>query len=189
MGNPGFGQGKAREPVIAGSDRGVTGDLPALDLPPMFCRARYWPPTEEEVLPTNAIAEKGLLVVARFLDGTCLKGTTQDFAPNKTEFHLHEGGNEGSRAVTVSAESLKALFFVKSFEGNREHRDEYALDGGSGQGGRKIRVRFTDGEVMAGFTVGYNPHKQGFFLVPADQDGNNARVYVLNKAVAKVEWA
>ncbi|HEY3175844.1 MAG TPA: hypothetical protein VGK94_08805 [Candidatus Polarisedimenticolia bacterium] len=139
-------------------------------------------------MPTTAIAEKGLLVVARFLDGTILKGTTHDFAPNKTEFHLHLEGNERSRAVHVGVESLKALFFVRSFGGNSQRRDDYAFESVGSQGGRKIRVRFTDGEEIAGFTAAYSPRKQGFFLVPADSEGNNARVYILNRAVAKVEW-
>jgi hypothetical protein len=137
-------------------------------------------------MKTATMAEKGRMVVARFLDGRLLKGTIHDFAPNKQEFHLYEGGNERSRAVAVPAESLKALFFVKSYEGNKDHVDSVEHQGG-GQG-RKIRVRFLDGEEMAGTTMGYSPQKQGFFLIPADAEGNNVRVYVLNSAVAKVEW-
>ncbi len=51
-------------------------------------------------MTTSPIAEKDRLVVVRFLDGRILKGTTQDFAPNKTEFHLYEGGGP---ALSLSA--------------------------------------------------------------------------------------
>jgi hypothetical protein len=139
-------------------------------------------------MATPASGEKGLLVVARFVDGRIIKGTTHDFAPSKAEFHLHMDGDERSHAVPVRQDSLKAVFFVKTFEGNKQHQVKYSFDKGGGQGGRKIRVRFMDGEEIAGFTLGYTPQKQGFFLVPADPDGNNERIYILNKAVSSVKW-
>jgi len=139
-------------------------------------------------MSSTTAAEKGLLVVARFLDGRTLKGTTHDFAPTKTEFHLHEGIEERSAAVTVTTSSLKAIFFVRTYEGDPTHKDNYSFDESGGHGGRRIRIRFRDGEVMAGYTMGYNAQKPGFFLIPADPDGNNSRVYVLNAAVAAVEW-
>lgn len=138
-------------------------------------------------MTTTTMADKGRLVVARFTDGRVIKGTTHDFAPNKTEFHLYEGGDERTRAVALSTASLKAVFFVKSFQGNRHHKVDNSFRAASGQG-RKIKVTFLDGEEMAGLTMGYSPDKPGFFLVPADPKSNNARVYVLNAAVAKVEW-
>lgn len=133
------------------------------------------------------ISEKSRLVVARFADGRVVKGTTHDFAPNKTEFHLYERGNERARAFVVSAKSLKAVFFVKSFVGNQNREVNNSFERASGQG-RKISVKFLDGEEMSGFTMGYSAEKQGFFLNPADPDSNNTRVYVLNAAVAEVKW-
>ena len=50
-------------------------------------------------------------------------------------------------------------------------------------------VTFKDGEMLAGFTMGYNPNNQGFFLIPADPDSNNSRAYILNSALKKVEPA
>jgi hypothetical protein len=37
--------------------------------------------------------------------------------------------------------------------------------------------------------MGYNPGNQGFFLIPADPEGNNTRAYIVNAAVNKVEPA
>ena len=66
----------------------------------------------------------------------------------------------------MQLKSLKAIFFVKDFEGHREHHDACNLHA-LGHG-RKIEVTFHDGEIMAGTTEAYNPHKPGFFLFPAD---------------------
>jgi len=133
-------------------------------------------------------AEKGRMVVAHFLDGRVLKGTIHDFTPNKTEYHLYEGGQEQRHAVPVNAGSLKALFFVKSFEGDPSHETDDNFRGTGAHGGRKMRVRFVDGEVLTGSTMGYNPQKPGFFLIPADPDDNNERIYIMNAAVAEVNW-
>jgi hypothetical protein len=128
-----------------------------------------------------------LLVVAHFLDGRLLKGTTRDFSPVRSEFHLHPDGDAGAPAVKVTVASLKAVFFVKTLEGNRVHADEADLLHADGQG-RRIRVTFKDGEVMVGFTVGYSPNRPGFFFVPANPESNNLRAFIATPGVAKVEF-
>ena len=138
-------------------------------------------------MTTNMPAVQARMVVARFIDGKVLKGTTHDFAPNKTEFHLYEQGDERSHAIAVSTADLKAVFFVKSYEGDSGRQDDNSIAGAQAQG-RKMEVHFNDGEVIAGVTMGYNAEKPGFFLIPGDPAGNNSRVYVLNAAVAKVTW-
>lgn len=127
------------------------------------------------------------MVVARFRDGRLLKGTTQDFAANKPMFHVYEGGDEGSQATSVSLEDLKALFFVKTYEGNKDHEASQSFEGAQGQG-RKIRVTFQDGEVLAGFCMGYGPSRPGFFVNPVDPSSNNTRIFVVNAAVQDVAW-
>ncbi len=125
-------------------------------------------------------------VVARFLDGRTLKGTTRDFGPNKEQFHLFPWGEEVDKPLDIVVGALKAVFFVKSYEGNKDHVEDNSFDSARGQG-RKLVVHFKDGETIAGFTMGYNPKNQGFFLIPADPDSNNTRIYIVNAAVAKVE--
>jgi len=138
-------------------------------------------------MKTATMAEQGRMVVAHFLDGRLLKGTIHDFAPNKECFHLYVGGDERSEATAVRAGALKALFFVRSYEGEADRHRSYSFQDATAQG-RRVKVRFTDGEEVAGFTVGYSKEKQGFFLIPADPAGNNTRVFVLNAAVAEVSW-
>ena len=121
-------------------------------------------------------------VVVKFKDNTVAKGKTSDFFPNKTQFHLEEMKGE---IVEISIEDLKAIFFVKDFEGNKNH--QYNYDDEIAGGGKKIKVRFIDGETMVGYTLGYSPNRQGFFLTSADLQGNNERIFVVNSATEKVE--
>jgi hypothetical protein len=127
------------------------------------------------------------LVVARFLDGRMVKGTTQDFLPNRPTFHVQEGGDPGAVPIAVELASLKAIFFVKSFVGDPTHVEDLSLEQARGQG-RKVRITFIDNEVLAGFAMGFNPTKPGFFLFPADPTSNNSQVFVVNSAVSKLEW-
>ena len=136
----------------------------------------------------DTIRLPGSAVVARFLDGRVLKGTTNDFAPNKPVFHLHGVCDATARGLAVPIGSLKALFFVKTFDGDPKHVENLEVDKARGQG-RRIIVTFTDDEVVAGFTTGYAKDKQGFFLVPSDPRSNNARVFVVTAALKKVAWA
>jgi hypothetical protein len=130
----------------------------------------------------------GSSVVVRFADGRVLKGTTQDFAPHKAVFHLAVKGEPAAKALAIPVASLKALFFVRSYEGNPKHVEVLDLDTATGHG-RKIVVTFTDGEVISGFTTGYSKDKPGFFVIPGDPKTNNARVFVVAGSVKKVEWA
>jgi hypothetical protein len=131
-------------------------------------------------------AKRGM-VVLRFLDGRLLKGTTQDFFPDRTEIHLHEDGDESRPPLKVALSGLKAVFFVRTFAGDTAHERHDELADARGQG-RKVIVHFRDGEVLRGFTVGYNPAKRGFFVIPSDAGCNNMRAYVFNEGVDRIEW-
>jgi hypothetical protein len=144
------------------------------------------PPAASKESPSPADAV-GRMVVARFRDGRMVKGTTRDFLPNRPLFHVYVDGDEKARALEVTMDSLKAVFFVKDYTGESVRRDDYDFARAQGYG-RKARVTFHDGEEISGFTTGYNPKAQGFFLIPADQRSNNARIYVLNQAIREFRW-
>lgn len=122
-------------------------------------------------------------IVAKFQDGTLMKGRTSDFLPNKKSFHLEL---TNGRIVNINIEQLKAVFFVKDFKGNKQYKDDYKdiVPGG----GKRIRVKFIDGEVLVGYTQGYAPHRTGFFLVPGDRQSNNERVFIINSVIEKIEF-
>ena len=122
-------------------------------------------------------------VVLKYKNQTVLKGKTSDFFPNKTSFHLQETNGE-IKEITI--EDLKAIFFVKDFEGDKNRKDSYS-DQIAG-GGRKIKVEFDDGEAIVGYTLGYSPDRPGFYVTPADLKGNNDRIFVVKSATQKIEF-
>ena len=126
-------------------------------------------------------------VVVRFLDGKVLKGTTQDFFPNRATFHLLP--TEGGNGIEVRCKQLKAVFFVKDFVGNPARKDLQGFIAGPGETsqGKKIAVLFKDQELMCGYSLSYLPEREGFFLFPADRNGNNIRIYVLAAACQEVK--
>src|SRR5262245_42805911 len=110
-------------------------------------------------------------IVARFQDGRVLKGFTADFVPAKDHFHMTEDGQPaGAKPVQVKVADLKALFFVKTFEGDPSHQD--SNDPAIGGPGRRIKVTFKDGETVVGTTQGYDKTRPGFFVVPVDRTSN-----------------
>ncbi len=122
-------------------------------------------------------------VVVRFKDGTLMKGKTSDFSPNRDRFHLEMLNAE---VVDLDIEHLKAIFFVRDLEGNKDRKDVYG-DVIAG-GGRKIQVTFSDGELLTGYSLSYAPDRHGFFVTPADMQSNNERIFLINSAVEKIEF-
>jgi hypothetical protein len=127
-------------------------------------------------------------VVVRFRDGKMVKGYTYDFNPHKEVFHVTEA-QYSKDVIEVSNSLLKAVFFVKTFEGNKDHRgpDDFSLESLKSAPGLKVKVTFSDGEVMYGSTNGYQPERKGFFIFPADEESNNERVFIIRQSTVAVE--
>lgn len=125
-------------------------------------------------------------VVVRYQNGDVVKGTTQDFFPNRPVFHLLP--LSGGAAIEVRARELKAVFFVKDFDGRPERQDlpGFLAGPGSTSHGRKVAVRFKDGELICGYSISFTPGRDGFFVFPADVETNNSRIYVLLAAVREI---
>jgi hypothetical protein len=125
-------------------------------------------------------------VVAHLIDGRILQGTTQDFFPNRDQFHLILVG--GGRAIELKTRDLKGLFFVKDFGGDPLRKDVPGFLAGpqeTGQG-RKVAVLFRDDELLCGYALSFMPDRKGFFLFPSDRGGNNLRVYVVMSSTREV---
>jgi len=124
-------------------------------------------------------------VAIRFKDGRVIKGTIHDFMPGKAILHVHTA--DSSQATEVKTEDLKAIFFVKDFEGRADYCESRIFpDRTPTAKGRKIAVLFNDGELVTGYTLGYDPRRPGFFVAPTDEQCNNERVYVVRSAVKDV---
>lgn len=96
---------------------------------------------------------------------------------------------DGSGAVEIRSQQLKALFFVKDFVGNPQRHDLRGFLAAPGEAphGRKIAVRFADGEFLCGYSLAYQPGREGFFVFPADAGGNHLRVFVVAASTAQVK--
>jgi len=127
-------------------------------------------------------------VVAHFRDGKIVKGYTYDFSPNKDIFHVVDAKDK-ERVTEISPSQLKALFFVKTFEGNKNHPGpgEFSMEHFKNSPGLKVKVTFFDHEVMYGSTHGYAPNRKGFFISPANKQINNDRVFVVKDSTVAVE--
>ena len=126
-------------------------------------------------------------VVARYADGRLLKGSTNDFVPTKDVFHVSDvNAGPGATPTRVQVRELKAVFFVKDFVGDREHKPRNDFEPGRAVTGKKIEVVFADGEVLVGTTQGYQPDRPGFFMVPADGSANTERCFVVMTATRSV---
>lgn len=86
----------------------------------------------------------------------------------------------------VVVEDLKAIFFVKDFKGDKNRKDSY--NDAIGNAGRKTKVKFKDGEIIYGYTLGYSHDRQGFYLTPADLGGNNERIFIVISATENVQF-
>ncbi|MBI5102167.1 MAG: hypothetical protein HZB33_10080 [Nitrospirae bacterium] len=134
-------------------------------------------------------------VVFRFNSGEVVKGFLTDFRPDLPTLDMEDASN-GSR-TRVPMEELKALFFVRSFEGDNEYKEKKAYGGSKAKGNRAF-IRFRDGESLVGFLEGDVPWKRGFFLskqgaemkgfflLPADEDTNNLKVFVIASSISDV---
>jgi hypothetical protein len=125
-------------------------------------------------------------VVARFRDGRVEKGTSMDVDSTRPVFHLRRRDGE---TVAVRLEHLKALFYVRSLDGNAQRHERRIADPGDARsrGSTLVTVVFEDGEVATGMMIRYPPIDPFFFMVPVDPDSNNVRILVNRSAVAVME--
>jgi hypothetical protein len=126
------------------------------------------------------------LVVARYLDGRTLKGTSLDVDPAKPTFHVRPP--EGITAE-VKLKELKALFFVRTLEGDMARHEAHALNPADPRalGSTAVSLHFPDGEQIVGLTNRFPPNRPFFFVVPVDPESNNIRILVNRSAVTKME--
>jgi hypothetical protein len=112
------------------------------------------------------------------------KGTTEDFSANKDIFHLRDYENEENCKIVVK--DLKAVFFVKSFEGDSKYQERFNVERVGL--GRKMSVLFKDGEVLEGYTNSFSRERAGFILFLSDSTSNNDKAFVVFAATSAVNF-
>lgn len=137
-----------------------------------------------------------LNVVVHLNDGTRRKGTADGFDPRRSTFVVKEidvGGNVVA-IHDLDMYNVHAVFFVRDLAIMRTSRSP-AREGEARiheprPGARLARVTFVWGEVLDGFTYDYDPRGRGFYIYPSgplNRAHNIVRVFVSNKAAARVE--
>lgn len=136
-------------------------------------------------------------VVLHFKDKTIVKGTLTRFSPTGDTLTIQPDEKaDGPRDVPV--ERLKSVFYVRTYDGNKEYSEKKRF-GLMASKGRKVIVKFSDGELMTGFvekdvpwqkgfflsTLG--PDQKGFYIYPSDPESNNLKIFILASSVVEVQ--
>ena len=120
-------------------------------------------------------------VIVRTRDGEVIPGfANQNRVKNTLKIITQQGKEQ-----TFSLDKLKAVFFVKDFQGNPDYDEIKFLNKQSVSSMIWVRVEFFDGELLEG-KIANNMDlisSPGFFLSPSDQDTNNKRVYVIKSSL------
>ncbi|ADV81409.1 DUF6982 domain-containing protein [Terriglobus saanensis] len=106
------------------------------------------------------------------------------FSPHSEERMMTITRDGSTTPEDVSIQDAKGIFFVNSFEGNRDH-DDIRFHDGEPMGCLWVQITFTDGEVLEGMTensMGILEEK-GFYLKPTDPTGNNWLVFVMRHQI------
>jgi hypothetical protein len=136
-------------------------------------------------------------VVVRYKDGTTLKGAAVDFSENSDHISIEIADRYEIKKIDLDL--LKAVFFVKSLEGEKNYRERKSF-APHGKKGDRVFIKFMDGESLVGFLSGDVPWdrkkgyflaakqmgQKGFFLIPADEKSNNMKVFVILSFVEDV---
>lgn len=119
-------------------------------------------------------------------NGEITKGYSADFSPEVSSFHLI-AMNDPLCKEEVRLESLKAVFFVKDFEGDFLHIDSHDFAETSASG-KHIVVSFFDGELLFGISESVDRKKNGFYILPIDKESNIVRAFVINSFIESVNF-
>ena len=88
---------------------------------------------------------------------------------------------DSEKVEDVPTKDAKAVFFVKTFDGDLRHRALHFHENSPIVPGLWVRVYFHDGEMIEGIISNTRDFvlEDGFFMRPTDPNGNNRLVYIL----------
>lgn len=95
--------------------------------------------------------------------------------------YLHDSG----QAEDCDLESAKAIFLVRTFDGDDSHNPLHFHNNTPVMPGLWVRVEFQDDEVMEGIVLNTRDYvlDSGFLLIPTDPGSNNRLVYVFKSGL------
>lgn len=157
----------------------------------LYCEKHFRPIAkkieEEKKRETKRKRHARQRLVVRYKDGHVLRGVCYALNIRDTGFHLDivdDEENVTNKTEQVRFSDIKAVFYVKSFDGKFDRHHRYAEWTPQGS---EIVVEFEDGEVVRGFSLhSHDESSDRFHLIPKEQSGNNISVLVERSAVAGV---
>jgi len=131
-------------------------------------------------------------VIIRYMDGVLLRGYFN--AEDESALQRNEAESfavqtaDGDRAEVHPAD-IKAIFFVKSFEGAPDYSEFKVFTFQPNGKGVWIRVHFRDGEIMEGVAPNRIDTyvKPVFFMTPPDPASNNQTVLVWKQSLVEMQ--
>jgi tetratricopeptide (TPR) repeat protein len=126
-------------------------------------------------------------LVVRSRDGKVAFGFTLSLNKSAEGFHMElvDKHNQSlGKSVYVQFKDIKAVFYVKSFDG-RFDPDKY--DHSKPDNGVPLVLIFEDGEIAKGYSLGPGYAREPrFFFTPEESDSNNLGMLVERAAVAQI---
>lgn len=106
-------------------------------------------------------------LVVKFQNGEIVKGWTTDFKADKDYFYLRPLEEYGKKPIEIAMPSLKAVFFVKDFIGNKDYKKvrTFNVDLKISQSQRELIIFFKDRENLYVISRIYGKYKLGFFVI------------------------
>ncbi|HTS69377.1 MAG TPA: hypothetical protein VMO17_10370 [Terriglobia bacterium] len=136
-------------------------------------------------------------VIARLRDGNLVKGYLHCPSNSTFEDYLQAEGSSppeligirplnSGEDVSIPLEGLKALFFVRTFDGNKDYPELKFFDKSPPNRGLWVRVQFYDKEAIEGTIENSLRYvvERGFFMKPPDPRSNNEILYVIKSSLA-----
>ncbi len=121
-----------------------------------------------------AVRVEGLhKVVVHTLEGLVKRGSISDARLDAPTLPLAQ--QAGAPPEELPTAKVKAIFFMLS-----------PGEPAPAPAGKKVRVTFTDGRQIAGFSPDYTEAGAGFYMIPADTRTNTGRIWVYRSAVKSV---
>lgn len=126
-------------------------------------------------------------LVVRFKDGRTVYGVCFALNPKEPSFYLDimdSAGISTGKTEQIDYADIKAVFYVKSFDGKFDKHTAYR---DWTPEGTDVVVEFEDGETVEGSTLHrYTGSEPRFYVIPKDTKGNNISILVEKSAVASM---
>lgn len=142
--------------------------------------------SKEHAEPSQMNERHEQLIVAHMRDGRLIRGVLEWEAGAQSHpsperlpevFRVHP--ETGDAPVEIRVADSKAIFFVRSHEGDREY-EETKFSIGHAASGLWVQAQFADGEVLEGYVMNSIDwlNGSGIWMSPTDRFSNNTLIYV-----------